>query len=71
MTDSTKRKAIESTIPLIFDAIDLNLDGGIAADEFVAFFKSLGVEDAKFATNVFRAIDTNNDGVLSREGLQF
>ena len=29
MGDERKKKAIESTIPLIFDAIDLNADGGI------------------------------------------
>ncbi len=46
----------------------MNADGGIASEEFVAFFKSLGVEDEKFAINVFRAMDTNNDGSLSREG---
>ncbi len=53
---------------MIFDAIDLNADGGIAAEEFAAFFTSLGVDDANFAKQVFRAMDTNNDGSLSRDG---
>ena len=52
---------------MIFDAIDTNADGGIAADEFATYFTSLGVNDAAFATQVFKAMDTNNDGSLSRE----
>ena len=54
---------------MIFDAIDLNADGGIAAEEFAAYFTSLGINDANFSKQVFRAMDTNNDGSLSREGL--
>jgi Ca2+-binding EF-hand superfamily protein len=67
ITDAAKRASIESTLPLIFDAIDTNADGGIAADEFSTYFTSLGVNDAAFATEVFKAMDTNNDGSLSRE----
>jgi Ca2+-binding EF-hand superfamily protein len=52
---------------LIFDAIDTNNDGGIGDDEFVAYFTSLGVNDAAFAKSVFKAMDANNDGSLSRE----
>ena len=52
---------------MIFDAIDTNNDGGIAASEFATYFTSLGVNDAAFATEVFKAMDANNDGSLSRE----
>ena len=31
------------------------------------YFTSLGVNDAAFATEVFKAMDANNDGSLSRE----
>ena len=52
---------------MIFDAIDTNADGGIAAEEFATYFTSLGVNDAAFATQVFEAMDANHDGSLSRE----
>ena len=52
---------------MIFDAIDTNADGGIAAEEFATYFTSLGVNDAAFAKSVFKAMDANNDGSLSRE----
>jgi Ca2+-binding EF-hand superfamily protein len=52
---------------LIFDAIDTNADGGIAAEEFASYFNSLGVDDEEFANKIFQAMDTNKDGSLSRE----
>ena len=51
---------------MIFDAIDTNADGGIAAEEFATYFTSLGVNDAAFAAQVFKAMDTDGDGSLSR-----
>ena len=68
LTDAAKRAAIEATLPLIFDAVDTNLDNAIAADEFASYFASLGVNDAAFASTVFKAMDSNNDGVLSKDG---
>jgi Ca2+-binding EF-hand superfamily protein len=68
LTDATKRTAIEATLPLIFDAVDSNLDNAIAADEFAAYFASLGINDSAFATQVFKSMDSNNDGVLSKDG---
>ncbi len=70
MQDAEKRQAIEATLPLIFDAIDTNRDGGIASEEFFLFFKSLGVNDSNFASLVFQAMDSNKDGSLSRDGSQ-
>ena len=52
---------------MIFDAIDTNADGGIAAEEFAQYFTSLSVNDAAFARTVFEAMDANHDGSLSRE----
>ena len=60
--------AITAVLPLIFDAIDTNSDDAIAADEFAAYFASLGVNDKAFAHLVFKSMDSNNDGVLSKRG---
>ncbi len=68
MTDANKRKSIEATLPLIFDAIDTNNDGGIGSDEFANYFGSFGLDKA-VAQQTFNAMDANGDGELSREGL--
>ena len=67
LTDNSKRASIEATLPLIFDAIDTNADGGIEVVEFTAYFSSLGLTDAAFANTVFQDMDANHDGSLSRE----
>ena len=56
-------------MPFIFDAIDVDHDDGISSNEFGNYFKSLGLEDNKFADDVFQAMDFNSDGSLSQEGL--
>ena len=68
INDPEKRKSIENNISLIFDAIDLNGDGEIAADELANYYSSLGITDKKFAADVFNAMDSNHDGALSKEG---
>ena len=57
-----------ATLPIIFDAIDVDHDGGISSKEFANYFKSLGLQDDNFANSVFAAMDANNDGSLSNEG---
>ena len=71
VNSAQKRASIEATLPLIFDAIDTNGDGGIAVAEFTAYFQSLGINDAKVSSEVFNSMDLNGDGELSREGLIF
>ncbi len=68
MADESKRASINATLPIIFDAIDSNQDDGISSEEFVNYFNSMGVSDAKFAADVFAAMDANNDGSLSKQG---
>ena len=68
MADQQKRAAISATLPIIFDAIDVDHDGGISSKEFANYFKSLGLQDDNFANSVFAAMDANNDGSLSNEG---
>jgi hypothetical protein len=68
MADESKRASINATLPIIFDAIDSNQDDGVSAEEFGNYFASMGVNDAKFASEVFAAMDANNDGSLSKEG---
>ena len=62
--------AITSSLPLIFDAIDTNSDGAIEATEFAAYFTSFGINDTAFANLVFKAMDSNNDCVLSKRGFK-
>lgn len=56
---------------VIYDAIDVNHDGGISIDEFSTYFKSLGLDDEKFIKSVFEEMDVNNDGSLSVDGSFF
>jgi len=65
--DQQKRAAISATLPIIFDAIDVDHDGGISNKEFANYFRSLGLKDDAFADSVFAAMDANNDGSLSNE----
>ena len=67
--DPVKRKAILDTLPLIFQAIDTNNDGSIAKEEFQVYFESFGLEDTKFAIEIFKDLDTNHDLSLSQEGI--
>ena len=71
MSDEQKRAAISATLPIIFDAIDVDHDGGISNKEFANYFRSLGLKDDAFADSVFAAMDANNDGSLSNEGTDF
>jgi len=51
---------------IFFDVMDLNDDGFISIDEFILSRKILGI-DEKMAMDMFKAIDADNDGKLSRE----
>jgi Ca2+-binding EF-hand superfamily protein len=65
-------KAILSkTISFIFDAADYNRDGEISKDEFSTYFKSLRINDDAIIQQVFRAIDTNNDGTVNKQGIYY
>lgn len=66
MNDEAKRAAINATLPCIFDAIDANQDDGVSADEFHNYFASMGVDDKAFAETVFKAMDADGDGSLSK-----
>ena len=68
MADEGKRAAINATLPIVFEAIDANHDDGVSPTEFHNYFVSLGVTDQAFTQSVFSAMDSNNDGDLSKEG---
>jgi len=55
-------------LPIIFDAIDANRDGGIEMHEFKNYFLSFGINDDNFTQMVFENIDVDGDGDLSKEG---
>ncbi len=48
--------------------IDVNHDGGISAEEFSVYFKSLGLEEDDFVSKLFDEIDNDGDGSLGEEG---
>ena len=65
----------EAVLVTFFDVIDSNHDGYIQSKEFEVWFRIIGVDVSK-AEESFKMIDTNGDGVLSREefvaaGLEF
>jgi len=68
MSDESKRISINATLPLIFAAIDANHDDGVSPAEFHNYFVSMGVTDNVFTETVFKAMDSNNDGDLSKDG---
>jgi len=56
---------------LIFEAIDSDKDGAISHEEFDTYFKSLNINDKGMTEEVFKFIDTNNDGMLSNGGKDY
>lgn len=57
---------VSSIAHLFFDVMDMNDDGMIDLSEFTGFFAIIG-RDEEMAIKTFRAIDTNNDQLLSRD----
>ena len=57
-------KITEAPFKLFFGIVDANNDGMIQGSEFEDFFRIMGL-DPKLAAESFKAIDTNNDNLLS------
>ena len=53
---------------MIFEAVDTDTDGNIGQEEFKAYFASFGINDEKFAIEIFREMDSNHDLALSKQG---
>lgn len=67
-TDDVYRNIL---VDMVFDMIDANKDGGITNDELVDYLKQeVGVDNSSIRY-LFTALDTNADGHVSREELQF
>jgi len=49
-----------------FDVIDSDQDSLIQLQEFINFFHAIGISE-EIAKEAFKGLDTNQDGVLSRE----
>jgi len=58
-------KLVIGITDLFFDVMDMNDDDMIDLSEFAGFFVIIG-RDEEMATKSFRAMDTNNDQLLSR-----
>jgi len=58
--------ACNAQYAIFFDAVDTNQDGMIQVSELVNFFKAIGSTE-ECAEEAFKGLDTNHDGVLSRE----
>ena len=76
LNDLKKKETIQSTLPLIFDAIDTNKDHEIGLDEFTAYFQSLGINDSKATSEIFSTMDMDDNGVITLDefsafGLEF
>lgn len=67
---ANKKKGLESVIEIMFNSIDINLDGSIVVEEFTKYFLSLGIVDTSFAAKVFNYMDTNKDGSVNKKGLK-
>lgn len=66
LKDEQKKKSLENTIPLIFEAIDTDHDDAVSKVEFANYFKSLNINDQKTADEVFASMDIDKDGSLSK-----
>jgi len=51
---------------LIFDTFDTNQDGCIQVGEYINFFRIIGISD-EFAKPAFEGLDSDHDGLLSRD----
>ncbi|XP_064597961.1 luciferin-binding protein-like [Liolophura sinensis] len=51
----------------MFDLVDRNKDGSITAEELRIYYKSYRVHDEDFINAVFKRIDEDRDGLISRE----
>ena len=51
---------------VMFDIIDTNENGVISYEEWVQYYKAVGI-DTKYARASFDAMDANGDGVISKE----
>lgn len=60
-------KQTRSTYDRTFDFIDWNKDGVISHEELINYYKSYGVFDEEFITEVFDTIDVSGNVVISRE----
>jgi len=62
------QKLMDTIFNIFFDCIDEDKDDKIGLDEFEVIHKVIGINDKAITKDAFNAIDTDNDGILSREG---
>jgi len=62
--DPQLKVTLEEPLPYFFEAVDEDQDGNISGKEYEIFFEILGLKP-DLAKESFKAIDTNNDGLLS------
>jgi len=58
--------AMTQQLGVFFDAVDTNKDDLIQLQEFIIYFDAFGIKE-EIAKEAFKGLDTNHDGVLSRE----
>ena len=60
------KEIIDAMLLGMFDIVDTNNDGKISFQEWVNFYKAIGI-DTSYARASFDAMDTNGDGVISKD----
>lgn len=63
--DPDLMKHFSNQLQGLFDLMDVNCDGYLQEDEFHRMHLQLGMQDAPYARDTFKAIDVNGDGKLS------
>jgi len=66
IADPDFHKLSTGPMTLVFNTIDANNDGSIDQEELTVFFAIFGI-DKNMARETFKALDVDNDGVISHD----
>lgn len=61
------RFSMASTWGAMFDVLDSDRDGQVTSEQLQLFYRCHGITDEFYVESVFRNLDTNRDGLVSRQ----